>query len=131
MRKDNLLHYFKPTIKTGVRKFVTNITHKQEKEKKEMATMITRTVLGTTITAKVVNKETDEVSLYTAVVSKVVTEEKDAIKALSKVLPENLITISIVSCEKVENLYGMTVADFMAHAIELDPQTRKPLNKEQ
>lgn len=93
--------------------------------------MITRTVLGTTITAKVVNKETDEVSLYTAVVSKVVTEEKDAIKALSKVLPENLITISIVSCEKVENLYGMTVSDFMAHAIELDPQTRKPLNKEQ
>lgn len=96
-----------------------------------MATMITRTVLGTTITAKVVNRNTDEVSLYTSVVSKVVTEEKDAVKALAKVLPEELVIINIVSCEKVENLYGMTVADFMAHAVELDPQTRKPLTKEQ
>lgn len=96
-----------------------------------MATMITRTVLGTTITAKVVNRNTDEVSLYTSVVSKVVTEEKDAVKALAKILPEELVIINIVSCEKVENLYGMTVADFMAHAVELDPQTRKPLNKEQ
>ena len=131
MRKDNLLHYFKPTIKTGVRKFVTNITHQKEKEKRNMATMITRTVLGTLITAKVVNKYTDEVGLHSAVVSKVVAEEKDAAKALAKVLPEEFVIINVVSMEKVENLYGMTVADFMAHAVELDPQTRKPLTKEQ
>ena len=93
--------------------------------------MITRTVLGTLITAKVVDKNTDEVKLHTAVVSKVVTEEKDAVKALAKVLPEDLVIINVVSLEKVENLYGMTVADFMAHAVELDPQTRKPITKEQ
>ena len=93
-----------------------------------MAAMITRTVLGTLITAKVVNKDTDEVSLYSAVVSKVVTEEKDAVKALSKVIPANLVIINVTDFHKVENLYGMTVADFMANAVELDPQTRKPLN---
>lgn len=92
-----------------------------------MATMITRTVVGTHITAKVVNKNTDEVTTFSSVVSKVVTEEKDAVKALSKVIPSELVIINIVSCDKVEKLYGMTVADFMSHSIELDPTTRKPI----
>ena len=92
-----------------------------------MATMITRTVVGTEITAKVVNKNTDEVSTYSTVVSKVVSEDKDAVKALAKVIPAELVIINVVSLKKIEKLYGMTVADFMAHSIELDPTTRKPL----
>ena len=105
----------------------TNHKPQKEKEKRTMATMITRTVVGTSITAKVVNKNTDEVTTFSSVVSKVVTEEKDAVKALSKVIPSELVIINIVSCDKVEKLYGMTVADFMAHSVELDPATRKPL----
>ena len=105
----------------------TNHKPQKEKENKRMATMITRTVVGTSITAKVVNKNTDEVTSYSTVVSKVVTEDKDAVKALSKVIPEELVIINITSIEKVEKLYGMTVADFMSHSVELDPTTRKPL----
>lgn len=98
----------------------------KEKENKNMA-MITRTVLGTSITAKVVNKNTNDITDFTTVVSKVVTDEKGATKELAKVIPAELVIIDIKSFEKVEKLYGITVADFMANAKELDPKTRKPL----
>ena len=90
--------------------------------------MISRTVVGTEVTAKVVSRTTDEVQLYTTVISKAVDNEKDAIKHVSKVIPEDLVIIRIEKLEKIEKLYGMTVADFMSHAVELDPNTRKPLN---
>lgn len=89
--------------------------------------MITRTVVGTSITAKVVNKNTNDITDFTTVVSKVVTDEKGATKELAKVIPAELVIIDIKSFEKVEKLYGITVADFMANAKELDPNTRKPL----
>lgn len=89
--------------------------------------MITRTVVGTGITAKVVNKTTNEISDINTVVSKVVTDEKGATRELAKVLPAELVIIDIKSFEKVEKLYGITTADFMANAVELDPATRKPL----
>lgn len=89
--------------------------------------MITRTVVGTSIAAKVVNKTTNEISDITTVVSKVVTDEKGATRELTKVIPAELVIIDIKSFEKVEKLYGITVADFMANAVELDPNTRKPL----
>lgn len=95
-----------------------------------MAKMISRTVFGTKVTAKVVDKNTDEVSTYEAVVAKVAEDDKAAAKALAKVLPENLVIITVVSFEKVETLYGMTVAEFMAHAVELNPETRKPVATE-
>lgn len=92
--------------------------------------MITRTVVGTSITAKVVNKTTNEISDFTTIVSKVVSDEKGATKELSKVLPADLVIIDIKSFDKVEKLYGITQADFMAHASELDPKTRKPIATE-
>lgn len=91
--------------------------------------MITRTVVGTSITAKVVNKTTNEIADFTSVVSKVVSDEKGATRELAKVIPAELVIIDIKSFEKVEKLYGITVADFMANAVELDPNTRKPLAK--
>lgn len=96
-----------------------------------MANMITRTVVGTSITAKVVSKTTDEVKTFTGVVSKVVSDDKAATKELAKVIDSDLVIINIVSIDKVEKLYGMAVADFMAHAVELDPTTRKPLENNQ
>lgn len=92
--------------------------------------MISRTVFGTKVTAKVVDKNTDEVSTYEAVVAKIAEDAKTAGKVLAKVLPDNLVIIKVVSFEKVETLYGMTVAEFMAHAVELDPVTRKPVAAE-
>ena len=92
-----------------------------------MATMITRTVLGTEVVAKVVSKETDEVKSIKTIISKLVDNDKDATKLLAKELPSDLVIIRIESMEKVVNLYGVTTADFMSLAVELDPATRKPL----
>lgn len=92
-----------------------------------MATMVTRTIIGTSITAKVVDKDTNEISTYTSVVSKNIEEEKDATKALAKVIPSNLVIIKVEDFAKVEKMYGMSQADFLANAVELDPVTRKPI----
>jgi len=91
--------------------------------------LITRTVVGTKVTAKVVSKTTDEVKSYSTVVSKVVADEKAAARELAKVIPSDLVIITVVSFEKVEKLYGITPAAFMENAVELDPATRKPLEK--
>ncbi len=93
-----------------------------------MAKMVTRSVIGTEITAKVVNKNTDEVTAYTAVVSKSVDNEKAATKELVKVIPEELVIIKIESMARVEKLYGVEQQQFMDMAVELDPVTRKPLS---
>lgn len=92
--------------------------------------MVTRSVIGTEIEAKVVNKNTDEVTTYTAVVSKSVDEEKAATKELVKVIPEELVIIKIESMTRVEKLYGVDQQQFMDMAVELDPVTRKPLTNE-
>lgn len=92
-----------------------------------MATMITRTVVGTSVTAKVVSKTTDEVTTLTEIVSKEMKDEKEAIKYLSKVIDEDYVIIRIENMVKIEKLYGMTINDFMLNAVELDPTTRKPL----
>ena len=92
-----------------------------------MATIITRTVLGTKVVAKVVSKETDEVKSIETVLSKAVDNDKDATRLLAKSLPSDLVIIRIESIEKVEKLFGATIADFMSVAVELDPATRKPL----
>ena len=92
-----------------------------------MATMVTRTIIGTSITAKVVDKDTNEISTFTSVVSKNIEEEKDAAKALAKVIPANLVIIKVEGFSKVEKMFGMAQSDFLAHAVELDPVTRKPI----
>lgn len=93
-----------------------------------MATMVTRTVLGTSITAKVINKETNEITSYSTVVSKTGIEtEQEATKALAKVINPELVIIKIESFAKAEKMYGMTQEAFIANAVELDPVTRKPL----
>ena len=118
-----------------------------------MSKMVTRSVIGTEITAKVVNKNTDEVTSYTVVVSKLigvkrvkknkdgettstevvsnsVDNEKAATKELVKVIPEELVIIKIESMTRVEKLYGVDQQQFMDMAVELDPVTRKPLTNE-
>lgn len=95
-----------------------------------MAKMVTRSVIGTEITAKVVNKNTDDVTTYTAVVSKSVDDEKAATKELAKVIPEELVIIKIESMTRVEKLYGVDQQQFMDIAVELDPVTRKPITNE-
>lgn len=94
-----------------------------------MAKMITRTVVGTQLTAKVVNKETDEITNKTLILDTKLTAE-DSAKALrlaSKTVTDNEVVISVSDFAPVEKLYGVTIEDFMTVAKELDPATRKPI----
>ena len=95
-----------------------------------MAKMITRAVDGTKATVKVVSKSTNEISTKEVVLSKDYTDDskklfKECVKALSN--DEDLVIINVESVEKVHKLFGLDVAKYMELAIELDPETRKPL----
>lgn len=93
--------------------------------------MITRTVVGTQLTAKVVNKETDEITTRPIILDTKLTAE-DSAKALrlaSKLVASEEVVISVADFAPVEKLYGASVEDFMAVAKELDPTTRKPIEQ--
>ena len=93
--------------------------------------MITRTVVGTQITAKVVNKVTDEITSKSIILDAKLTADDStkAIRLASKSLTEDEVVISVADFTPVEKLYGVSVDDFMAVAKELDPTTRKPINQ--
>lgn len=95
-----------------------------------MAKMITRAVDGTKATVKVVSKATNEIFTKEVVLSKDYTDDskklfKECVKALSN--DEDLVIINVENVEKVHKLFGLDVAKYMELAIELDPETRKPL----
>ena len=86
--------------------------------------LITRTISGTEVIAKVVNKTTDEISRKSVILNKVVTDSEKAAKLVSKQLADDEVLIHVESLTKVDKMYGITPADFIAHSIELDPATR-------
>lgn len=86
--------------------------------------LITRTISGTEVIAKVVNKTTDEISRKSVILNKVVTDTEKAAKLVSKQLSDDEVLIHVESLTKVDKMYGITPADFIAHSIELDPKTR-------
>ena len=95
-----------------------------------MAKMITRAVDGTKATVKVVSRSTDAISTREVVLSKDFTGDskklfKECVKALSN--EEDLVIINVENVEKVHKLYGLDTTKFMELAIELDPETRKPI----
>ena len=95
-----------------------------------MAKMNTRAVDGTKATVKVVSRATNEIFTKEVVLSKDFTDDskklfKECVKALSN--DEDLVIINVENVEKVHKLYGLDTAKFMELAIELDPETRKPI----
>lgn len=89
--------------------------------------LITRTISGTEVIAKVVNKTTDEISRKTVILTKVVKDADKASKLVAKQLSDDEVLIHIESLNKVDKMYGITPADFIAHSIELDPKTREAI----
>ena len=89
--------------------------------------LITRTISGTEVIVKVVNKTTDEISRKSVILNKVVTDSDKAAKLVTKQLAEDEVLIHVESLTKVDKMYGITPADFIAHAIELDPATREAI----
>lgn len=94
--------------------------------------MITRTVVGTQLTAKVVNNDTDEIYTKSLIVdAKLTVEDRTkAVRMAAKLVAPNEVIISVTDFAPVEKLYGVTVEDFMSVAVELDTETRKPIKKD-
>ena len=91
--------------------------------------LITRTISGTEVVAMVANSTTNTIEEKTITLNKVVEDAEKAKKLVAKELKDtDYVLVSIKSFTKIDKLFGITVADFMAHAIELDPATRNELN---
>ena len=94
--------------------------------------MVTRTVLGTTATLKVVELATDsivEIELKLGKKYELGTKELD--KAVRKSLdPAKYVLVAITAAEECNKLYGLDTAKFMEMAVELDPKTRAILKQD-
>lgn len=91
--------------------------------------MVTRGIDGTKATIKVIDTTTDMISTKEVVLSKDFKgDEKKLNKAVVKTLGENEVLIRIEKSEVVHKLVGMDMAQFLALAVELDPETRKVIS---
>lgn len=93
--------------------------------------MVTRTVHGTEVEVKVVDKATEQVIQDTVVLSKKFDDEEKLKKAVAKALTDDKILVSIVGTTEVEKCYGIPTAKFMELAIEIDPKTRTAIEAEE
>ena len=90
--------------------------------------MITRTISDTIVTALCMDTNTCEVSRETYHLGNIESDVEVMLKVAQKKYQTD--TFKIVKIEdfiKSERLYGMDEVVFMNYAIELDPETRKPL----
>lgn len=96
-----------------------------------MRGLVTRAVVGTEATIKVVDLATDAISTETVVIDKKFAEdEKPKVrKAVDKLFADrdDKAVIAVVDFKQVNKLFGVKTEVFMTNAIELDPETRKPL----
>lgn len=99
-----------------------------------MRGLVTRAVVGTEATIKVVDLATDAISTETVVIDKKFAEdEKPKVrKAVDKLFADrdDKAVIAVVDFKQVNKLFGVKTEVFMANAIELDPETRKPLTSD-
>ena len=99
--------------------------------------MVTRTVKGTEVVAKVVDAQTEQIIAHAVTLAKSFTstdEEGNTVvntdklkKEVTKALPEGLILVSIADTKEINKCYGVPTAKFMELAVELDPATRSAL----
>lgn len=105
--------------------------------------IVTRTVTGMEVNVLGLNVETSqpEVRKYTLSSTytketkdeegKVVSSEVDEAKILKDVKKfydtDTFTNVKVQSYTRVDKLYGMWEEDFIAHAMVLDPVTRKPI----
>lgn len=93
-----------------------------------MAKMITRTILGTKASVITVDTINMTASTREFTIGGEWTDNNKLLKALKNIYEtDTLVLSSVVKSEKTEKLYGMTEELFMANAVELDVETRKPL----
>ena len=91
--------------------------------------MVTRTVTGTQAEIQIVTISATEITTIKTTVTGEYADNDKLMKAIKKqVETDDIKVLQILTSEKINKLFGMPEAKFMEEAIELDPETRKPLN---
>lgn len=90
----------------------------------------TRTLVTQYATCLVFDKETAEPSNITVTLPAPIADPAKLERAVAKIVNKgNIKLIEVIDSEVQECLYGITAEDFMAHAVKLDPKTRKPISE--
>lgn len=88
------------------------------------APMVTRTISTTNATLMMVDTTAGEVFNKDVVLPRTYEDEKAVLKAAKKVYEtDEHKVVQVVSTSVAETLYGMSEADFIAHAKPLPPRT--------
>ena len=88
--------------------------------------MVTRTVIGTKVTALAMDTNTCEPSNVTYEIGgSYVNDEKLLNKVRKEHDTEDFKIVKIVNVEQFEKRYGMKEADFIANAVELEPLPKR------
>lgn len=91
--------------------------------------MVTRAIISTRVMALCVNPQTAETFEQEFVLTDKITDKDKALKRVSKIYnTESCTIIAVRDIKEVNELYGMSVADFIAGAKILHPVTRKESN---
>lgn len=90
---------------------------------------VTRTVENTKFTALVFNKITAEAENLTFTVAGRYNKDDTKLAKLAQkmIVTPDLKFIEVVDAVCDNKTYGITLNDFMANAVELDPKTRQPI----
>ena len=111
-------------------------THTKLSLKERSTTMskkfpFTRSISKQNVIALAFNKETAEPFNTSVTIAPPIADTKRLEKAVAaKVDSATVKFIEIVDVTVDEKVYGITLEDFMSHAVELDPKTRSPLTAE-
>lgn len=90
--------------------------------------MITRAIVGAKVVAMVVDIDKAETLTQTFELGHYSDDAKKVHKAVEKLIDdENIKLVKVLDVQKTEKLLGITEADFIKYAVELDPKTRKRL----
>lgn len=93
--------------------------------------MVTRTIKETVASVMYVNVETAKVDYCDYRLAGTFDNNEVLMKALKKLYENDTIKlVNIVNVDTVENLYGMTEAEFMSYAKILPPRTTAEIQNE-
>ena len=91
----------------------------------------TRSISKQNVIALAFNKETAEPFNTFVTIAPPIADTKKLEKAVAAEIDSDTVKfIEIVGITVDEKVYGITLEDFMSHAVELDPKTRSPLTAE-
>lgn len=89
----------------------------------------TRSISKQNVIALAFNKESAEPFNTSVTIAPPIADTKKLEKAVAaKVDSDTIKFIEIVDVTIDEKVYGITLEDFMTHAVELDPKTRHPIS---